>query len=170
MFGKRYRYVGPPEIRASVKREDHCVLVDRAEAVIGWVAARLPRGKTAGMVPATFVVDVDQQLWIADRRSEHVACADGGEVLAAGEIVFERSGKEISVSEVSNQSTGYCPAPESWEVVAVVLDRLSIERPAGYTAEFEFRRCESCQSINVIKDDVFECDVCGSGLARTWNF
>lgn len=39
-------------------------------------------------ITVTFAVDTDERLWIADRRSEHVACANGGDVLAAGELTF----------------------------------------------------------------------------------
>jgi len=31
-------------------------------------------------IPATFIISTDEQLWIADRRSEHVACAAGEDV------------------------------------------------------------------------------------------
>jgi hypothetical protein len=45
--------------------------------------------------------------------SEHVACAGGGFVLGAGEIAFSRGGNGWAISEVSNQSTGYCPYLDS---------------------------------------------------------
>src|SRR5262245_26863513 len=40
------------------------------------------------LVTATFIVDTGGWLWIADRHSEHVACAAGCDVLSAGEIPF----------------------------------------------------------------------------------
>ncbi|BDA71358.1 hypothetical protein CAL7716_055240 [Calothrix sp. PCC 7716] len=57
----------------------------------------------------TVIIDVDEQLWIADRHSEHVQCARGQRVLSAGEITFTLASSNVLVSEVSNQSTGYCP-------------------------------------------------------------
>ena len=56
-----------------------------------------------------FVIDLTGTLRLAPRRSEHVACAGGGPVLSAGEIVFRRERGGWTVGEVSNQSTGYCP-------------------------------------------------------------
>jgi len=115
-------------------------------------------------------VDCQERFWIADRHSEHVACADGGPVLAAGEMVFSVEGSEIEVVEVSNQSTGFCPEPECWTVVVQTLDYLRVPRPEAWTHAFAFRRCPSCRAINVIKDAVFECDVCGADLPEIWNF
>ncbi|MET0493033.1 MAG: hypothetical protein ABW000_07870 [Actinoplanes sp.] len=107
---------------------------------------------------------------MAPRRSEHVACAGGADVLAAGEIVFEHGPVGWAVSEVSNQSTGYCPDGGSWTAVAAALDRLGITRPPGYTAEFVFRRCTSCGERNVVRDADFACAICDAPLTREWNF
>ena len=41
--------------------------------------------------PITFVIGVDGVLRVADRRSEHVACAGGGDVLSAGELTAIRA-------------------------------------------------------------------------------
>jgi hypothetical protein len=120
-------------------------------------------------VTATFVVDAAGRLRLADRHSEHVACAGGGPVLAAGEMVLAIDAGKAVVEEVSNQSTGYCPEPESWEAVAWVLRGLGIAAPSGYTTVLVFRRCEGCGQINVVRDGVFECAICGSGLPADWN-
>jgi hypothetical protein len=42
-------------------------------------------------------------------------------VLSAGEITFSRKGKSLVVSDVTNQSTGYCPEPKSWKAVKASL-------------------------------------------------
>jgi hypothetical protein len=130
----------------------------------------LPSGRTRGRVPATFIVDIAEQLWIADRHSEHVACANGQDVLAAGEMIFERNATQILVSDVTNQSTGYCPEPGCWEVIARVLDLLEISRPECLTVAFEFRRCNQCGTTNLIKENIFECAVCTSPLSQVWNY
>ena len=119
---------------------------------------------------ATFIVDPSGYLWIADRRSEHVACADGGPVMAAGEMTFEVNGTNIEVTDVSNQSTGFCPEPTCWPAVAAALDRIGILRPDDFTVSFTFRKCEACGGINLIKDEIFECGECGRGLPEWWNF
>jgi hypothetical protein len=64
--------------------------------------------------PFTFVVSLDGQLRLAPRRSEHVDCAAGQPVLAAGEVLFSQDWAGWSVIEISNQSAGYCPDPDSW--------------------------------------------------------
>jgi hypothetical protein len=119
--------------------------------------------------PFTYVVDVDGVLRLAPRRSEHVACAGGGKVLAAGEVAFVWCPAGWTVSEVSNQSTGYCPDPSSWSAVASALDRAGLARPGGFTSEFVFRRCSDCRESSVVKDEDLVCCMCGSDLSREWN-
>ncbi|TDC89667.1 hypothetical protein [Actinomadura sp. 7K507] len=106
--------------------------------------------------PFTYVVDLEGVLRIAPRRSEHVACAGGRNVLAAGEITFEGA----AVTEVSNQSTGYCPDPDSWPAVADALDHARIQRPDGFTTTFVFRHCPECGELNVVKDEHYVCVFC----------
>jgi hypothetical protein len=170
MNPRRYHYVGPAEIRQNARREAHCLHMTCEHDLVAWTAGFLPKGKTRGDVTATFIIDPAGQLWVADRRSEHVACADGGDVLAAGEITFERNGDGVEVVEVTNQSTGYCPEPKCWEVVAKVLDQAGLRRPPTFTVAFEFRRCDQCGEANLIKEDVYECAVCGAPLSLAWNF
>ncbi len=115
----------------------------------------------------TFVIDEDGALRVAPRRSEHVACARGRPVLSAGELTIDRS---LAVAFASNQSTGYCPEPDSWPAVARALDELGVKHPRGFSFEATFRRCERCGERNLVKDQVFECAICGAELPRTWNF
>ncbi len=117
----------------------------------------------------TFIVDTDGLLWIADRHSEHVACARGGDVLSAGEMTFGNEDGKVAVVEVTNQSTGYCPEPGSWPAVAVALDRAGIQHPNGFTQSFLFRRCDSCGQTNIVKEGDFTCAVCGTELNQEWN-
>ena len=170
MRPRQYAYVGPAEIKQCARREGHCIHVSNAAALIEWSAAFLPSGRALGSVPATFIIDTAEQLWVADRRSEHVACADGQAVLAAGEIIFDRTGNRIEAAEVTNQSTGYCPEPSCWSAVTRVLNRLGIPHPSYFTSVFEFRRCDRCDTTNLIKDAVFECAVCNSPLSQAWNY
>lgn len=144
--------------------------VTHSDLLLPWMQPFLPRGRRDGSVTATFVIDSEGGLRIADRHSEHVACAAGNPVQAAGEICFERSGSEVMVSEVSNQSTGYCPEPDCWTAVARALDLLGLSRPAFFTAAFHFRRCDRCGSTNLIKDDFFYCLVCDAPLNPVWNY
>jgi hypothetical protein len=167
---RRYGYVGPEDIRQRVKREAHCIRVGAPSDVIPWTADFLPPRKTRGTVFATFVIDPDEQLWIADRRSEHVACANGKDVLAAGEIIFDRASDQIEVIEITNQSTGYCPEPECWMVVEAVLNRIGIRHQGCFTTVFQFRRCSQCGTTTIVKDEIFQCAVCDTPLSRDWNY
>lgn len=164
-----YHYVGPDHLRG-LRREAHCIKPGAAGDLLVWTAERLAPGKRSGLAVATFVVDIAGDLWIADRRSEHVACADGGPVMAAGEMTFERDGANIEVIGVSNQSTGFCPESACWPVVAAALDRIGVSRPGDFTEKFTFRRCTACGGINLIKDGLFECGECGRELPEQWNF
>lgn len=90
-------------------------------------------------------------------------------VLSAGEIGFVREADWWAVSEVSNQSTGYCPDVTSWSEVARALDDAGLGRPSGFTHEVVFRRCPGCQEHNIVREDDFICVFCGRDLPETWN-
>ena len=107
---KLYRYVGPAEIATAVAshaaghRVQTAASLDRALAALDAEDGAL----------LTYVVDAEGALRLADRHSEHVACAGGGPVLTAGEIAFEEDQAGWRVAHASNQSTGYCPEESSW--------------------------------------------------------
>ena len=113
-------------------------------------------------------VVVGDELRIAPRRSEHVACAGGADVTAARELFCDPSG--VRIAEASNLSTGFCPEPACWEALAAALDRAGIARPPQLTHAFEFRRCTACLERNVIKDGDFTCAICDEPLPAAWNF
>jgi hypothetical protein len=164
-----YQYVGPPEIANAVNMNSHRVQIASCADVRRWIATSFPPPNARNRETATFIVDENGHLWIADRRSEHVACARGGRVLSAGEITFEIVNDHVAATFVTNQSTGYCPQPESWSNVAAALDKAGIDRFDDFDARYEFRRC-GCGQINIVKNGVFECSVCGAELPRDWNF
>jgi hypothetical protein len=163
---RAYPYVGPPEIADRASSSPHGTAVASSADIAAWARAA---GTSSGRITATFVVDNGGWLLLADRHSEHVACAGGAPVLAAGEITFDIRAGGVTVAEVSNQSTGDCPEPESWPAVAAALSTAGVEVPEGYTTELSFRRCSHCDQINVVKDRFFECAVCGSDLPPAWN-
>ena len=162
-----YRYVGPKRIAERAPAEPAGVPIRSPFDVSAWFTAT-GQIATGGHVIATYVVDESGTLLIADRRSEHVACAGGRPVRAAGEITFA-FGPPITVIGVSNQSTGYCPEPACWPAVAEALSRAGLIAPEGFTLACEFRRCIGCESLNLVKDGVFECGVCGSELPADYN-
>ncbi|GIH19931.1 hypothetical protein [Rugosimonospora africana] len=165
---RRYRYVGPAELRDRVIAVD-AVAVDSLASLAsldGWLAGRDSRDLTE---PVTFVVVLDGVLRLAPRRSEHVALAGGHDVLAAGEMAFAPAGTGWRVAEVTNQSTGYCPDPDCWPAVAEALDRVGLPHPGGFTDRITFRRCPTCGERNIVRDDDFTCALCGSALPARWN-
>ena len=109
-----------------------------------WIQKTGQSAAPGGLLAVTFVIDLSERLLIADRHSEHVACAAGCDVRSAGEMFFAIDGPDVSVDQVSNQSTGYCPEPESWEVVERVLDRIGLNHPGLFTTVCIFRRCTHC--------------------------
>jgi hypothetical protein len=125
---RRYRYVGPADLRGQVVTVD-AVAVHTPATLDGWLAGR-DRGELTE--PVTFVVALDGVLWLAPRRSEHVACAGGQDVLAAGEMAFASDETGWRVTEVTNQSTGYCPDPDCWPAVARALDRVGLRHPGDF--------------------------------------
>ncbi|WP_406441490.1 hypothetical protein OHB00_37230 [Streptomyces sp. NBC_00631] len=164
--GRSYRYVGPVELKAAVRPDNGGCPIGSAAEFGGWIAERSAAELAE---PFTFVVGTDGVLRLAPRRSEHVACAGGALVLSAGEIGFVREADRWAVSEVSNQSTGYCPDVTSWLEVARALDEVGLGRPSGFTHEVVFRRCPDCQECNIVREDDFVCVFCGSDLPAAWN-
>lgn len=166
---KLYPYVGPAEIKARVAGHPAGTRITSVAMLLNWVRVGQCPGPD-GLVAVTFVIDAAGELLVADRHSEHVACAGGGPVLSAGEMFFVVEGDGIQVAEVSNQSTGFCPEPESWPTVAAALDRIGVAHPGKFTTEVIFRRCERCGERTIVKDACFVCGVCGAELPERWNF
>jgi hypothetical protein len=123
-----YRYVGPAVLAEHARPGPGVITVTSAHVLARWLAAR-PAGELSE--PFTFVVSLDGQLRLAPRRSEHAGCAAGQPVLAAGEVLFSRDGAGWSIIEISTQSVGYCPDPDSWPALAGTLDRLGLAHPAA---------------------------------------
>lgn len=165
-----YQYLGPPEIRQASLSSPDRLRIDAPEDVQRWIAGTVRHPSPDSTVTVTFIVDLKGAIWIADQHSEHVACADGDDVLAAGEMTFQWFGKRIEVIAVTNQSTGYCPEPESWPAVAAALNRSGLAHPGDFTTAYQFRQCDACGTKNLIKDDWFVCGVCDAPLSRNWNF
>ena len=163
--GRLYPYVGPRELRAS-RREPSAITVTSRAVLAAWLDGRA-RDELAE--PFTFTVTAGGDLLLAPRRSEHVHCAGGRAVLAAGEITFGQDGQAWRAVAVTNHSTGYCPAPESWPAVAAALDRAGIAHPDGYDPAVVFRRCPGCQAINIVRDEHFACAICDGPVPREWN-
>ncbi|MFE2883361.1 hypothetical protein [Streptomyces sp. NPDC059272] len=164
--GWRHGYVGPPELLVTVRPGTEGRVVRSAGDLDTWLTGR-SRAELAE--PFTYVVGLDGLLRLTPRRSEHVACAGGAEVLGAGEVGFERAVGRWTVREVSNQSTGYCPRLDSWDAVARALDWAGVGRPADFTHAVVFRRCVSCREINIVREGDFGCVFCGGELPGEWN-
>ncbi|NUU22442.1 MAG: hypothetical protein HOV68_13145 [Streptomycetaceae bacterium] len=122
--------------------------------------------------PFTYTLGADGVLRLAPRRSEHVACAGGEPVCAAGELGFARGRGEGRwlVAEASNLSTGYCPDVTCWPALAAALDHLGVGRPDAWTYPITFRRCAACGERNIVRDHDFTCALCAAELPRDWNF
>jgi hypothetical protein len=113
-----YSYVGPADIMAAVAASPAGAALTDLDALARWHAAQPLDERDE---PFTYVVGLDGILCVAPRRSEHVACAGGSPVHAAGEIAFGSRTGLWSVVSVSNQSTGYCPDVACWPSVAAAL-------------------------------------------------
>lgn len=169
-MARLYHYVGPQDIRERAATAPAGLLVRSTDDIRAWAHRAGQQPDRRGLIAVTFVVDEQGFLRVADRRSEHVACSGGGPVLSAGEMFFRLSSAGVEVVEVTNQSTGYCPEPESWPAVASALEALRIAHPGRFTQKVVFRRCPVCGERNVVKDGWFVCGLCGADLPADWNF
>ena len=166
-----YPYVGPPAIKARSATHPPGRVIHTPADVLAWIRDTAQPLTPGDLLPATYVIDLAGQLRLADRHSEHVACAAGRDVLAAGEIFFLiEAHSALSVAEVTNQSTGYCPEPTCWPAVETALTRIGLPHPPAFTTECIFRKCQTCGARNIVKDAWFHCDVCRATLPVDWNF
>jgi hypothetical protein len=167
---KLYGYVGPEEIRRSSSGKAGGDLIEGPLSVLAWAARTGQEPNLEGLVRSTYVVDEAGRLRVADYGSEHVACALGGRVLAAGVAWFDLTPGSVSVERIDNQSTGYCPEPACWPAVEMALDQAGIAHPGRFTTELTFRLCTACGQRNVVRDEWYQCAVCDAELSPTWNF
>jgi hypothetical protein len=70
-----YQYVGSNAIRASVSGFPIGTRIQSIDDLKSWIDEAEQQPDARGLIPATFVVDADCYLRIADRHSEHIACA-----------------------------------------------------------------------------------------------
>lgn len=167
-MAKIYRYVGPPDLLHQETLPERFPINSPSD-VVRWIGGtRQERGADGGFV-ATFMIDTLGELWIADRRSEHVHCARYGDVFSAGEITFALEKGTASVLAVTNQSTGFCPEPASWSVVQTTLNAVGLNVPDNFTPAFDFRRCPACKTVNIVKEERLVCSVCENDLPAVWN-
>jgi hypothetical protein len=164
-----YRYQGSQAIVHAVAGHPEGYPIRSVADLENWMQQTQQQTNRWGQVEATFVINQEGRLCLADRHSEHVACAGGKAVRSAGELFFEYGKTGWEVRDVSNQSTGYCPEPTSWSEVAAALDSILLPHPGTFTQVYHFRRCPGCHQLNLIKEQVFECDLCSSELPQEWN-
>jgi hypothetical protein len=158
-----FNYVGPDSIRLAARSSPRGTLITSPALLADWMQTH--RDDDRGWV--TYTISENGNLLIAPRRSEHVACAGGGPVQAAGEMRFGPHGE---VLEVTNNSTGFCPAEDCWSAVESALNAAGLRHPGEFTFVAVFRRCTRCESRNLVKDDWFVCAICSADLPRNWNF
>jgi hypothetical protein len=102
---REYRYVGPTQLLELAGDGVAGRRVSSVRELEAWITDSEESSAQNGLTAATYVVDRQGQLLLAARGSEHVVCAGGHPVLAAGEMFFDG----LDLVEVTNQSTGYCP-------------------------------------------------------------
>jgi hypothetical protein len=167
---KIYHYVGPPDLAGMVRAEYRGHAIADPSDFSAW---RDSRSQAELQEPHTFTIDTNITLRLAPRQIEHIVCAGGNAVLCAGEISFSPEGYAAGawgVREISNQSTGYCPDVDSWQAVALALDKAGVPHPRGFTHPFIFRKCTNCGHRNIVKESHFFCAVCDTPLPPEWNF
>ena len=180
---RSYQYVGPQELWHALEDSPSGTVIKSSTDVISWIKNYKQEVSPDGLYWVTYTMLVSGELCIADRHSEHVACASGGPVLAAGELAFDialkssqakrnikSDGDKVKIIEASNQSTGFCPEPDCWKAVKHALKGTGIIYPNELTYIVCFRLCNHCNQRNIVKDNYFVCSCCGEELPKEWNF
>ena len=103
---RHYDYIGSEEFLPKGGFPER-LEIGAADSLNEWLNEHADELDLEGCIPATFVVDTDGRFWIAERNSEHVACARLDAVLSAGEIFSVASGPPLSFigSPISPQAT-----------------------------------------------------------------
>ena len=166
---KKYKYVSAEQIKLFVINSSVGDRIKTQSDLKNWIKDTRQQLNDFGLIEATFIIDLEGNLCLADRHSEHIACSGGKNVLSAGEIFIAVNQNRYEVIEITNQSTGFCPEPESWLQVSQALERIPLSHPNRFTLEFVFRRCTQCHQLNIVKENIFICAVCNSKLPFFWN-
>jgi hypothetical protein len=82
---------------------------------------------------------------------------------------FRQARDGFAIEEATNQSTGYCPEPDSFEALAATLAAAGLPALAGWAHSFVFRRCPACAQLALVKEGDFTCATCGGDLPRERN-
>lgn len=117
---KLYPFVGPRDLLNGISNKTPGREITDLRTLQMWLTEH--RIGKDFVIPATFVIDRTGQLRLSDRRSEHVVCAAGESVRSAGEVFFNVLNDIPEIEEITNQSTGYCPEPESWCEIEVLFN------------------------------------------------
>lgn len=120
-----------------------------------------------GSVAFTYVVDQSNSLRVANRRSEHVVCAGGEPVLAAGELFVTPGRKGSWVVRASNFSNGYMPSEDSFMALKLALERARLPAPKGFDPAIAYRYCGRCMEAVIAETGA--CRVCQAALALKWD-
>ncbi|MFI7415022.1 hypothetical protein ACIBU0_40945 [Streptomyces sp. NPDC049627] len=113
---RRYGYAGPDELSTVVRPEAEGRVVRSSADLGAWPAECAAAERDE---PFTYVVGTEGWLRLAARRSEHVACAAGGDVLGAGKMAFECGPGGWSAVEIP----ALCAARRAqWADCAIVRD------------------------------------------------
>ncbi|HEU0027431.1 MAG TPA: hypothetical protein VFQ25_09975 [Ktedonobacterales bacterium] len=166
---RSYRYVGPQHIAHAVAGHSAGHPIQSVTDLERWIQQTRQQPNQRGLIVATFIIAEDGVLYLADRYSEHVACAGGSAVRSAGEMSFAAGEDGWEAREVSNQSTGYCPEPASWQAVVAALADIPLPHPDRFTQAYLFRCCPACHQLNLVKEDIFVCAICDAELPTEWN-
>src|SRR5688500_19009932 len=97
-----YHYVGSRAMADRVRSAPRGPTISSPADLARWAFSNGARG--ASEITVTFIISEAGELLVADRHSEHVACAGGRLVRAAGELCFVLNGDRVTVTRVSNQS------------------------------------------------------------------
>ncbi len=171
-MSKHYEYIGPKEILNQIQPQFKGTVISTLQDIYRWIMKHLHNSKVGEVVICTFIINLEGQLVIADRHSEHVQCAFGEAVKSAGEIVFLiEKGQHITIDSITNQSTGYCPSADSWKAVEAALKKIDgLNIPNGFEPEFVFSYCPNCETRQIVREAFYYCPMCEGALLSEVEF
>ena len=99
--------------------------------------------------PLTYVITTDEELHIGAWVNEHVAVARGEDVIAAGEIKFEKGEDGWTTTYMNNRSNGYFPATSCLHWLTNALDRAGIPHSGKWDYTHPREGCNDADFLSI---------------------
>jgi hypothetical protein len=129
-----YTYVGEEERRQTAEMNYHRFLIRDQEDLKKAIPLIETEKNGHPSKPQTYIITIDNKMYIGGDVHEHVDVAQGEDVLAAGEAFFEKYNGKWIIEKINNRSYGYFPDKTCFKEVKKALQNSGITHPDYITS------------------------------------